>query len=124
MAPDELLTAVGVPKPLPRFVRFYKVSKRRFDDISTVAAAMALDLDNGRVRRARIAFGGVASTPIRVVEAENAIVGQPWNDSAVERVQRILDRSLQPMSDHRGSKEYRLEVSKSLVEKYQWEQRL
>jgi xanthine dehydrogenase small subunit len=123
MAPDELLTAIEVPKPLPQFVRFYKVSKRRFDDISTVAAAMALDLDNGRVRRARIAFGGVASTPIRVVEAENAIVGQPWSDSAVERVQRILDRSLQPMSDHRGSKEYRLEVSKSLVEKYQWEQR-
>ena len=34
---------------------------------------------------------------------------------------RILDRTLQPMSDHRGSKEYRLEVSKSLVEKFQWE---
>ena len=125
MAPGEMITAVEIPKPLPHFVRFYKVSKRRLDDISTVAAAMALDLDaNGRVRRARLAFGGVAATPIRVVEAENAVVGQPWNDAAVERVQRILDRSLQPMSDHRGSKEYRLEVSKSLVEKYQWEHRL
>ena len=125
MAPGEMLTAIEIPKPLPQFVRFYKVSKRRLDDISTVAAAMALDFDtNGRVRRARLAFGGVAATPIRVVEAENAVLGQAWNDAAVERVQRILDRSLQPMSDHRGSKEYRLEVSKSLVEKYQWEHRL
>jgi len=124
MKAGEMLTAVEIPKPLPQFVRFYKVAKRRLDDISTVAAAMSLDVDGvGRVRRARLAFGGVAATPIRVTEAEDAITDQPWNESAVARVQRILDRVLQPMSDHRGSKEYRLEVSKSLVEKYQWEMR-
>jgi xanthine dehydrogenase small subunit len=124
MDPGELMTAVEIPKPLAQFVRFYKIAKRRLDDISTVAAAMALDLDSAdRVRRARFAFGGVAATPLRVTEAEAAVVGQPWNDATVERVQRILDRVLQPMSDHRGSKAYRLEVSKSLVEKYQWELR-
>lgn len=124
MRPGEVLVAVEIPKPLPRYVRFYKVAKRRLDDISTVAAAMGLDLDSsGRVRRARFAFGGVAATPIRVVEAENTIFGQPWNAGAVDRVQRILDRTLQPLTDHRGSSEYRLEVSKSLVEKYQWEHR-
>ena len=95
------------------------------DDISTVAAAMALDVDtHNKVRLARFAFGGVAATPIRVSEAEAAVVDQPWNDAAVERVQRILDRVLKPMSDHRGSKEYRLEVSKSLVEKFHWEHAL
>jgi len=86
---------------------------------------MSLDIDGaGRVRRARFAFGGVAATPLRVVEAEDAVINQPWNEAAVERVQRILDRALQPMGDHRGSSEYRLEVSKSLVEKYQWESRV
>jgi xanthine dehydrogenase small subunit len=122
MEQGEIITAIEIPKPLPQFVRFYKVAKRKLDDISTVAAAMSLDLDaQSRVRRARFAYGGVAATPIRVADAETAIAGQPWNDAAVERVQAILDRTLQPMSDHRGSKEYRLEVSKSLVEKYQWE---
>lgn len=121
----DVLTAVEIPKPLPQFTRFYKVAKRRLDDISTVAAAMALDLDPaGRVRRARFAFGGVAATPIHLDEAEKAVTGQLWNDAAVERVQRILDRTLQPMTDHRGSKEYRLEVSKSLVEKYASEHRV
>jgi xanthine dehydrogenase small subunit len=125
MIPGEILTAVEVPKPLPAYVRFYKVAKRRLDDISTLAAAMAVDLDgSGRVRRARFAFGGVAATPVRILEAEEAVANQTWNDGAVERVQRILDRVLQPMSDHRGSKEYRLEVSKSLVERYRWEHRL
>ena len=122
--PDEIITAVEIPKPLPQFVRFYKIAKRRLDDISTVAAGMAMDLDDGgRVRRARFAFGGVAATPLRVREAEDSITNQPWNEAAVERVQRILDRTLKPMSDHRGSKEYRLEVSKSLVEKFWWEER-
>jgi xanthine dehydrogenase small subunit len=117
--PGEMLTAIEIPRPFPEFVRFYKVAKRRLDDISTVAAAMAIDRDAaGRVRRARLAFGGVAATPVRVEAAEHALAGQPWNEAAVERVQGILDRTLTPMSDHRGSKTYRLEVSKSLVEKF------
>jgi xanthine dehydrogenase small subunit len=75
------------------------------------------------VRRARFAFGGVAATPVRVIDAEESVTNLQWDEAAVERVQRIFDRSLKPMSDHRGSKEYRLEVSKSLVEKYWWEPR-
>jgi xanthine dehydrogenase small subunit len=122
MQAGELMTTVEIPKPFPQFVRFYKVAKRRLDDISTVAAALAVDVDaSGKVRRARVAFGGVAATPIRVLEAEATLVDQAWNDAAVERVQAILDRVLTPVSDHRGSKAYRLEVSKSLVEKFRWE---
>lgn len=122
LRPREILTAIEIPKPLPAFVSFYKVAKRRLDDISTVAAAMAMDWESsGYIRRARFAFGGVAATPLRILEAETAVVNQPWNEAAVERVQRILGRTLTPMSDHRGSKEYRLEVSKSLVEKFWWE---
>jgi xanthine dehydrogenase small subunit len=120
----EIVTSIEIPKPLAAFVRFYKVAKRRLDDISTVAAAMALDCDrSGRVRRARFAFGGVAATPLLAVDGEQAVLGQLWNEGAVERVQQVLGRVLSPMSDHRGSKEYRREVAKSLVEKFWWESR-
>ena len=122
MRAGELIEAVEIPKPLPQFVRYYKIAKRRLDDISTVSAAMAVDVDpQGRVRSARFAFGGVSATPMRVVEAEQAVIDQPWNDGAIARVQSILDRVLQPLSDHRGSRDYRVEVSKSLVEKFRWE---
>jgi xanthine dehydrogenase small subunit len=122
LQPGEILTAIEIPKPLPEVTRFYKVSKRRLDDISTVAAAMSLDRDGTRrVRRARFAFGGVAGTPIRVLEAEAAVEGQFWNEPTSERVQHVLDRALVPLTDHRGSKAYRLEVSKSLVERFHWE---
>ena len=116
--------SIEIPKPLPELIRFYKVAKRRVDDISTVAAAMALDREGaGRVSRARLAFGGVAATPVRLVEAEASAAGQAWNEAAVERVQQVIGRTLTPMSDHRGSASYRLEVSKSLVEKFWWESR-
>jgi xanthine dehydrogenase small subunit len=118
----ELLTTIEIPKPLPELVRFYKVSKRKFDDISTVAAAIAMDRDaSGRVRRGRVVFGGVAATPLRVVEAEDVMTGRMWNEAAVERVQNVLDRTVTPISDARGSKQYRLDVAKSLIEKFYWE---
>ena len=124
LAPDELITAIEIPKPLPEFVRFFKVAKRRMDDISTVAAAMAMDWDaSGRVARARFAFGGVAAIPLLATSAEEAVLGQRWNESAVERAQVALDRTLSPLTDHRGSAEYRLAVAKSLVAKFLWERR-
>ena len=124
LAPDELIAAVEIPQPLPEFMRFYKVAKRRMDDISTVAAAMAMDWDgSGRVAHARFAFGGVAAVPLRATLAEEATIGQRWNDAAVERAQAALDRTLAPIGDHRGSADYRLAVAKSLVAKFLWERR-
>ena len=121
LPPASLIVAIEIPKPLPTVVRFYKIAKRRLDDISTVAAALAIDEESGTVRRARFAFGGVAATPIRVHEAEAAATHAPWNDAAVERVQDVLDRALTPIGDHRGSSAFRLEVSKSLVAKFLWD---
>jgi xanthine dehydrogenase small subunit len=124
LRPDEILTGIEIPKPLPQFLRFYKIAKRAVDDISAVAAALCIDRDDGGlVRRARFAFGGVAATPLRVVAAEEAVAGHAWDAAAVARVQQVLDRTLRPLSDQRGSAGYRLEVSKSLIEKFWWESR-
>ncbi|MBZ5578846.1 MAG: FAD binding domain-containing protein [Acidobacteriia bacterium] len=120
----ELFTAIEIPRPGPAFSRFYKVAKRRVDDISTVAAGMAMDWDSaGRIARARFAFGGVAAVPLRATAAEEAVLGERWNESTVRRAQAALARTLEPISDHRGSAEYRLAVAQSLLEKFWWERR-
>ena len=119
LAKGELVVAIEIPKRLPEFVRFYKVSKRRLDDISTIAAGFSLDFDSlGRVQSAVLAFGGVAATPVRAFEAERAITGEPWRETTVEKAVRVLDATLTPRSDHRGSAEYRAEVAKSLLRKF------
>ena len=80
LEPGELIVTIEIPKPFPVYTRFYKVAKRRMDDISTVAAGFALDLDTGgRVARARVCLGGVAAVPLRVYAAEEAMLGERWN---------------------------------------------
>jgi xanthine dehydrogenase small subunit len=122
MEAGELLVSVRIPKPLPDAIRFFKASKRRLDDISTVAACFALRLDRtGRVDAARIAYGGVAEVPRRVNQAEDELIGRPWNDTTLRRAQRAVERALQPLSDHRGSAAYRLALAQRLLEKFQHE---
>ncbi|HEY6251252.1 MAG TPA: FAD binding domain-containing protein [Candidatus Angelobacter sp.] len=124
LATSEVLVSVHLSKPFPRHVRFFKVAKRRMDDISTVAAAFAINLDRaGRVTLARLAYGGVAPVPLRAIQAEEAMIGRTWDESAIQHAQEILGRTLQPISDHRGSAAYRLALAQSLLQKFWWEQR-
>ena len=122
LEPGELILAIDIPKPLPSYARFYKVAKRRMDDISTLAAGFSIELDRReRVIRARFALGGVAPTPVRVYAAEEAVLGERWNKTSITRAQAALEEMLSPIGDHRGSADYRREAAKSLIEKFCWE---
>ena len=112
----EVIRSVRIPKPLPTYAQFYKVAKRRVDDISTVAAGIAIRTnDSGRTQTARIAFGGVAPIPLRVVEAEKALA-----DGDPAGAKDILRRTLHPIGDHRGSAPYRLAMAQNLLDKFVW----
>jgi xanthine dehydrogenase small subunit len=116
--PGEVLIDVRVPRGTPAIQRFYKVSKRVLDDISTVAAAFALDLTpDGRVARARIAYGGMAATPIRATALEQALIGQPWTPETAAALRSIADDVGTPMTDLRGSAAYRRAMVGRLLEK-------
>ncbi|MER7953679.1 FAD binding domain-containing protein [Streptomyces sp. NPDC096030] len=105
--PGELIRAVRVPLPLSPVTAFHKIAKRRFDDISSVAVAFALDIEDGIVRKARIGLGGVAATPIRALATEAALEGRPWTAEHVEAAAQVLRAQGTPMDDHRASAEYR-----------------
>ncbi|GAB0101432.1 FAD binding domain-containing protein [Nocardia sp. JMUB6875] len=104
---DELIRAVRFPLPLAKVTAFHKIAKRRFDDISSVAVAFALDIEDGVVSRARIGLGGVAATPIRALDTEAALIGKPWSTETIEAAAAILQGEGTPMNDHRASSEYR-----------------
>ena len=121
LARGEVMVSVLVPRTRAH-VHFFKAAKRRTDDISTVAACFAVSVDGrGRIRQARLAYGGVAAKPVRAIEAEDAIVGLRWNEGAVHIAQDVLARTLRPISDHRGSAAYRLALAQNLFEKFWWE---
>ncbi|MGX1118392.1 xanthine dehydrogenase small subunit [Streptomyces ambofaciens] len=105
--PGELIRAVRLPLPLSPVTAFHKIAKRRFDDISSVAVAFALDVEGGTVRKARIGLGGVAATPVRALATEAALEGRPWTGETAEAAAEVLRGEGTPMSDHRASADYR-----------------
>ncbi|MCA9605464.1 MAG: FAD binding domain-containing protein, partial [Myxococcales bacterium] len=118
LAPNELIARVRIPKPYPSIGRFYKVSKRVHDDISTVAAGFAIELDaSGTITAARLAYGGVAATPVRATDAEQALVGKPWSAASIEAAKAEVETAFSPMTDQRGSAAYRAAMVTSLLDK-------
>lgn len=105
--PGELIRAVRIPLPLSPVTAFHKIAKRRFDDISSVAVAFALDIEDGTVRKARIGLGGVAATPVRALSTEAALEGEAWTAQTVRAAARVLRAEGTPMDDHRASAGYR-----------------
>ena len=115
----EILLRICIPrneKPDSQSV-FWKVSKRREMDISIVSAAFRVIVVEGKVHDARLAFGGVAATPKRVTLAEEALRGRTLEES-LEQVRHILKKEFQPLTDARGSAEYRSALVGSLWEKF------
>ncbi len=108
--PDELVRAVRIPRPLSAMTAFHKITKRRSDDISSVAAAFALDVVDGFVRRARIGLGGVAATPIRALATEGALEGRRWSAETVRAAAEVMEGEGTPLDDHRASAAYRRAV--------------
>jgi xanthine dehydrogenase YagS FAD-binding subunit len=78
LAPGELITGFHVPAaPWTRRSLYLKVRDRESYEFALASAAVALDLEGGAVRAARIALGGVATRPWRAREAEVALIGKP-----------------------------------------------
>jgi xanthine dehydrogenase small subunit len=107
LRPGELIRSVRIPRPLAGVTAFQKVAKRRFDDISSVAVGLALDVVDGSVVRARIGLGGVAATPVRALAAEVALEGRPWTRETVDAAAEVMRGEGTPIDDHRASAIYR-----------------
>jgi xanthine dehydrogenase small subunit len=118
LAADELVRSISIPRPqigARRIVDSYKVSKRRELDIAIVAAGFAIELDaHGAVTHARLAYGGVAPTPVRARKTEAFLVGKPWDEATVRAAKAILAGELAPIEDVRSGVAFRRELIVSL----------
>lgn len=77
LAPDEIITAIRVPAgTVGRASTYHKIRDRESYAFAVVSAAVALDLDGGIVRDARVSLGGVATRPWRSHDAERVLIGK------------------------------------------------
>jgi xanthine dehydrogenase small subunit len=103
--------------------RTYKLAKRFDQDISAVCAAFAFTFENDIVRDARIAFGGMAATPKRAAQAEQALIGRAWSEDALREAMAALALDYAPLSDMRASSAYRMQAAQNLLRRFWFETR-
>lgn len=121
LAADEVIESLAMPKLWPGEVFFCdKLSKRRDQDISTVAAAYRLRVVDGRIDDARVGFGGMAATTRRALLVEAALKGQPVSLATFEAAAAAVAREFQPIDDWRGSASYRLTAAANLLRRLHW----
>lgn len=113
LEPSEVLVEVRVPTlPSNTGWSFLEFS-RRYGDFGMVAVACLLFMeDKGRCRKASIALGGVAPTPIRAVEAEKIFAGQVITESLIDEAGIKVSQAADPESDYHASAEYRKDMAK------------
>jgi xanthine dehydrogenase small subunit len=121
LAPDEVIQSLTVPKLWPGEVFFCdKLSKRRDQDISTVAAGYRLRIKQGKIEDVRIGFGGMAATPRRASHVERALNGQVFSAATFESAAAAVAQDFQPIDDWRGSASYRLTAAANLLRRLYW----
>lgn len=106
----ELIQEIRIPLGETTQGGFYKIG-RTAEDISLVNAAAALTIRDGLIRSARVVLGAVAPTPLRAVQAEAALNGQPPTEETLQRAAEIAREEARPISDQRASADYRRRMS-------------
>jgi carbon-monoxide dehydrogenase medium subunit len=105
-----------VPAPGPRSGGNYlRHTPRRELDIAVVGVASQLTLADGVCRKARIALAAVAPTPVRALAAEQALEGKAVTLEAIERAADLAVGAAKPISDQRGSADYRRHLVRVLT---------
>jgi xanthine dehydrogenase YagS FAD-binding subunit len=89
---DEIITAVTLPPPPPGVQVYRKVRDRTSYAFALVSVAAVVDAAGGRIRSARLAFGGLAPKPWRVPQAEEKLAGASVNlDTVNAAATAVLD---------------------------------
>jgi xanthine dehydrogenase small subunit len=103
-------------KAEPVRLSFEKVAKRAHLDIASVNSAIAIrENSDGSIRDARLSFGGVGPTPLCIASASKLLCGQKISAALVIRLAEAAVEQAKPISDVRGSAEYRTRLVYRLV---------
>ncbi|MDC9721826.1 MAG: FAD binding domain-containing protein [Urechidicola sp.] len=96
------------------FFNFEKVSKRTHLDIASVNSAVKISIQNDIISDVHISLGGVAAIPKYLKKTNEFLIGKKINAETIIEAERILQSEITPISDVRGSTEYKRLLAKQL----------
>lgn len=116
LAPAEFVERISIPLPDPHLApSFHKVGRRKALTISICSLGTLINRDNGTIKEARIAFGAVASTVVRVDDVESLLTGATIDVDLITATRRLVQRAIVPIDDIRASAAYRRQVAEDLL---------
>jgi carbon-monoxide dehydrogenase medium subunit len=115
--PGEILTEIVIPDQSTTGCAYFKFGLRHSGAIAVVGVAAAVTMEDDRVKDARIILGAVAPTPMRAREAERSLTGRRASEDLLERAGQHAAKECRPISDIRGSEEYRRDMVRVFVKR-------
>jgi carbon-monoxide dehydrogenase medium subunit len=118
LAPDEILTEIRIPVPLPKSGGAYRKLERKVGDFATAAAAVQLTLGGGgEIAQVGIGLTGMGDVAIKAIDAESYLKGKQAKPVAVTEASRLAAAATEPTADRRGTVEYKREMARVLTER-------
>lgn len=120
LEPGEILVAIEFPaRPANSGSHYRRIIPRNEMDIAVVGvgASVVLDPSQQKFTSARVSLGAVAPTPLYIKEIGDALAGKPVTDETIASAAELARSRISPISDMRGTREYRIHVAGVLVER-------
>ena len=114
---NEILTEVKIPILDSKSGGSYQKLERKVGDYAIAASAVNLSFENGICASAGIGLTNVGPTPIRAIEAQNALIGTDISEENIQKAGELAAEVSQPIGDHRGSDEYKKSVVNTLTKR-------
>ena len=113
----QFIHSIRIPLLKKNIFKAYKISKRIDDDISSVCASFNIEINNNKIKKIKVAYGGMSSIPKRAVNCEKILLNSFLSNKTINKAKKFLEKDFKPITDARASNKYRMEVAKNLLEK-------
>ena len=118
LAPGEIIVCITLPaRPSGSGDAYLRLIPRTEMDIAVVGCGVSLTITGGKVTAARVGLGAVAPTVLLVEDAAKALIGSTLDEAALEKAAAACRAACKPISDKRGTVEYRTKIAGVLVKR-------
>jgi carbon-monoxide dehydrogenase medium subunit len=117
LQPDEIAVEAVIPPAKGVRAGGYLKLERRVGDFATVGVAVSIETSGETVTRAGIALTGVGGATIAATEAAQALMGNQLSSESIGQAADLAAAAAQPITDHRGSAEYKRHMVRTFVER-------
>ena len=104
---DEILVEVVIPDQRTTGSNYIKFGLRKAGALAVAGVASSVEMDGEVIKGAKVVMGAVAPTPLRAREAESFLCGKAVSQELLEEAGKVAAKESKPISDIRGSAEYR-----------------